>query len=117
MTKEFDPKALVDCPRCEGALFLNAGLRILIRRQDYATTPLGRTGERYVDWEGHDTVYVCSHCLLPVTMDEGQIVDLSARINEEDVAAALLRGGYQIPALRRQDTKADAGGEEEGASD
>ena len=109
--------AILGCPRCGGSLFLNAGLRILRRRQDLEKTPLGRPDRRNTDWEGHDTVYACGGCLLPVVEDNGEIVSLADHINDEEVAQALLRGGYQIPAGRRQATKVDAAAEEEGGRD
>ena len=99
--------SLMGCIGCDGHLFLNAGLRVMRQRKDYTLTPLGRPDNRYQDWEGHDTVYVCAGCLKPVIEDQGTLVDLSDSITEEEVATALLRGGYQLPALRRQETKAD----------
>ncbi len=99
--------SLMGCSGCDGHLFLNAGLRVMRVRQDNTMTPLGRPDNRYANWEGHDTVYVCAGCLKPVIEDNGTLVDLSANITEEEVATALLRGGYQLPALRRQETKAD----------
>ena len=109
--------AIVGCPRCGGSLFLNAGLRILRRRQDLDKTPLGRPDTRNTDWEGHDTVYACGGCLLPVVEDNGEVVSLADHISDEEVAGALLRSGYQIPAARRQETKADGTAEEEGGRD
>ena len=96
---------------------MRRGLRVLTRRQDLQRTPLGRESRRNVDWEGHETVYACAGCLLPVVQDEGEIISLAERISDEEVATALLRGGYQIPGLRRQETKADASAEEAGDRD
>jgi len=112
-----DTSAIRPCPRCDSHLFINAGLRILVVDQSFQKTSLGRAGRRYRDFEGHDTVYVCSQCLLPVTHDQGELVDLSSIISTEEVASALLKGGYQVPAGRRQTTKADSSGEEVGVKD
>ena len=109
-------EALRPCPRCEGILFLNAGLRVLVNRRDYQTTQLGRQNTRG-DWENHETVYVCAGCLCPIIEDNGQVISLADEIDQELVAVALLRGGYQIPALRRQETKAASDMEERGYKD
>lgn len=107
---EGDKVPLLGCLKCDGHLFLNAGLRVMVRHANYERTPLGRPDSRYQGWEGHDTVYVCAGCLLPIIEDQGTLVDLSGSITEEEVATALLRGGYQLPALRRQESKAEPEG-------
>lgn len=103
---DISKEAILSCPRCGGNLFLNAGLRVLRRRQDFGTTPLGRPDPRFDGWEGHDTVYACAGCLLPIIEDSGTIVSLAEHISDEEVSGALLRGGYQIPPARRPQTKA-----------
>ncbi len=116
-SKDFDASAFRGCPACESALFINAGLRVMIQRKDFVKTALGRDDNRNTNWEGHDTVYVCSQCLLPVMHDNGVLIDLSAVISREEVAAALVKGGYQVPPGRRQETKADGNAEEHGDHD
>ena len=87
MTK-IDTDTILECTKCKSSLFLNVGLRFMTKSAGHDTTTLGMES-RYKGWEAHETVYPCAGCLTPYTNENGHLIDLSDRISQEDVQAAL----------------------------
>ena len=76
------------CIECEGKLFYNWGMEIMVTPPSYKTDLRGNES-KFADSVTEKWVHICAGCQHPYYLDEGQLISAQDMISNEDIRKAL----------------------------